>query len=159
MGPVVGPKRPTDRLSEPQRFAVQNQKPGRQKVTALPTENGNLIFYSPLVQVPIKKDEKRSDALPPAGRWSVASGRVAWARPLDHRHIPPRGRMWLQVHSVFSPGGFRSWPTSLVPAPIRAPIIGGLHSGGYLKTGFHSGYFPAPSGRELPGSNNLSGIE
>ena len=48
MGPVVGPKRPTDQLSEPQRFAVQNQKPGRQKVTALPTENGKLIFYSPL---------------------------------------------------------------------------------------------------------------
>jgi hypothetical protein len=51
----------------------------------------------------------------------------------DGNSVPPNWLSpgWaLEVHSVFSPAGFQSWPTILVPAPIRARIIRGLPSGG-----------------------------
>ncbi|HMW02467.1 MAG TPA: hypothetical protein PKE58_20180, partial [Acidobacteriota bacterium] len=61
-----------------------------------------------------------------SSRWSRGFGRY-------HRiTAPPRfAPGWaLQVLSAFSLAGFRSWPTILVPAPIRARIIRDLHSGG-----------------------------
>ena len=53
-----------------------------------------------------------------------------WALPPDHRPIPSRPDGRWKFSRFFSPAGFRSWLTILVPAPIRAQIIGGLPSGG-----------------------------